>query len=167
MTSPTQNLIATIEVVGEPQGQPRPRARARPLSSGKHAAQVYSRTTIGKGKKRRTHPIVFWRQAVYDTCVRRRLIDHATRIQLLFRIRRPKTHWGTGRNTGRLKATSPRNHVSTPDIDNLVKPVFDAMSSADFLANDSLVVRVDASKRYCKFQEVPGCTITIWELNDA
>jgi len=41
------------------------------------------------------------------------------------------------------------NHTKTPDIDNLIKAVFDGLSKSAW-ADDSQIVRVSAKKKYAK-----------------
>jgi Holliday junction resolvase RusA-like endonuclease len=46
----------------------------------------------------------------------------------IFYFRRPKGHFGTGRNANTLKASSPRYHTQKFDLGKLVRAIEDAMS---------------------------------------
>jgi Holliday junction resolvase RusA-like endonuclease len=43
-------------------------------------------------------------------------------------FRRPKGHFGTGKNAAKLKDSAPRFHTSKPDADNVLKIVGDALN---------------------------------------
>ncbi len=49
-------------------------------------------------------------------------------VLMRFVIARPKSHYGTGRNAGIVKASSPRCHVSKPDVLKLTRAVEDALT---------------------------------------
>lgn len=171
MTSPTENtLLATIIVIGQPVGRPRPRARAFvPAGGFKHTARLYPVATIGKGAKKRPHPIVEWeklivKEAIHQT--RCRGLTAALIVERDFRFRRPAGHWCTGRNKGRLRKSARRHHTVDPDIDNLDKPAMDCLKNAGVIKDDCIIVGGEPHKRYCGYQEVPGLTIKIWELKD-
>lgn len=171
MSSPTEKkLVAKIEVVGQPVGRPRPRARAFvPAKGFKHTARVYPVATIGKGPKKRPHPIVKWEELIVAEVknhTRCRGLSSALVIERAFRFRRPGDHWGTGKNTGKLRKSAPPHHIVKPDIDNLDKPALDCLKAAGVIKDDCIVVGGEPHKRYCGYQEVPGLTITIWKLED-
>ena len=60
---------------------------------------------------------------------------------------RPKSHFRTGKYYGMLKNTAPLHHVKTPDLDNLVKFVLDAMNKV-FYVDDSQVTEIITTKEY-------------------
>ncbi len=145
----------SLVVVGEPIAQPRPRA----VSIAGHA-RVY-----GSGRSRP------WKICVIDSAI----VNQAAGLRLTgplgvkveYRFRRPKNHFGTGKNANKLKANAPHFVTRKPDLDNLNKSTFDALSEADVWTDDSIVAVLDGCmKRYCDPGEVPGCTITIWRLED-
>ena len=73
-------------------------------------------------------------------------IDIPVRLDLTFHMPRPAWHFGTGRNAGTLKGTSPERHTQTPDLDKLVRLVGDAMVVAGVLKDDSLIDEINAKK---------------------
>lgn len=143
----------TIEVEGEPVGWPRPRAR----SMGKHAT-VYT-------PKGRWHD---WKNAVMTACLEQ--YDDAPmtgpiEMTVVYRMPRPKGHWGTGKNSDRIRPSAPRWwHTQTPDRDNLDKGTKDGITKARVWADDCQVCHGPSTKIWCPANEHPGATITIREL---
>ena len=68
-------------------------------------------------------------------------------VEVGFYFRRPKGHFGTGRNEGKLKASAPKYHTVKPDSDNLVKFAFDCLNEVAW-KDDTQVVRHLAEKIY-------------------
>lgn len=87
------------------------------------------------------------------------LIDGPVEARLSFRFARPASHFGTGKNEGRLKPSAPEYHRVKPDIDKLTRAVLDALSGI-VIRDDSRVVRLTASKDYGQ----PGASIEIHPL---
>ena len=73
---------------------------------------------------------------------------------------RPKAHYGTGRNVGRLKESAPLHHVKTPDLDNLKKFVLDVLNEIVW-RDDSQIVQLSGAKEY---SENPRTEIIIEEI---
>ena len=68
-------------------------------------------------------------------------------IKLTFEMPRPKSHYGTGRNAGKLKPSAPEEHTSKPDLDNLIKFVFDCLNGLAWV-DDTQVIGMSAEKIY-------------------
>jgi Holliday junction resolvase RusA-like endonuclease len=69
-------------------------------------------------------------------------------VELEFILPRPKSHYGTGRNAGVLKASMLNDlPVSKPDVDNFAKMVLDVCNGI-LWQDDAAVVRLSAFKRY-------------------
>lgn len=83
-------------------------------------------------------------------------------LRLLFFMRRPKGHYGSGRNSRVLKAWAPTRHTSKPDLDNMVKFVKDCLNGCCW-ADDSQVCFTIASKVY---DEDPRTVIEIEEIQE-
>jgi Holliday junction resolvase RusA-like endonuclease len=62
-------------------------------------------------------------------------------------FRRPKSHFGTGKNSSKLKADAPGFHVKKPDIDNVLKFVLDALNGIYWI-DDAQIAEVSVVKRY-------------------
>lgn len=61
---------------------------------------------------------------------------------------RPKAHYGTGGNSGVVKASAPSWHSSAPDADKLARALGDALTQAGLILDDRLIVAWDISKVY-------------------
>ena len=94
-----------------------------------------------------------WANLVTDAAMRAAsdgrivLIRGAVDIELAFYFRRPKGHYGTGRNAQALKPSAPLSMTTTPDIDKLARCALDALVGV-LIADDSLVVELGLSKQY-------------------
>ena len=68
-------------------------------------------------------------------------------LEIIFYMKRPKGHYGTGKNEEKVKDSAPSYHTSKPDVSNLVKFVEDAMNSI-FWYDDSQIYLLRAEKNY-------------------
>lgn len=64
-----------------------------------------------------------------------------------FYVKRPKGHFGTGRNAGVVKASAPPFPAVKPDVLKLARAVEDALSGVVY-ADDALIVSEYLSKEY-------------------
>ena len=87
-------------------------------------------------------------------------VSGALKVTLEFTMPRPKSHFGTGRNAGKLKNSAPKHHLHTPDLDNLVKFVLDAMNG-QFYVDDSQIISINCSKRLADSPEECGTIVRI------
>lgn len=74
-------------------------------------------------------------------------------VHYSFYFKRPKDHYGTGKNARTLKASAPDDHLVKPDVDNLVKPVKDALTGI-LWQDDCAVVRIKAEKHWSEVDAV-------------
>lgn len=133
-------------VEGIPKPQPRPRA-----AHVKGHARVFDPGTAEGWKGR----------IAMEAVNHRPEISHlgAVSVELTFRMPRPKSHFGTGKNEGKLKDSAPFKHLGTPDIDNLEKAVLDELTMLGFWRDDSQITDLAGRKRYTKGR--PGVDISI------
>lgn len=82
-------------------------------------------------------------------------IEGAVQLDVTFSLRRPKDHYGTGRNADLLKASAPLRPSTKSnlpgghgDVDKLVRSVCDALTDAGVWADDCQVVELAARKVY-------------------
>lgn len=75
--------------------------------------------------------------------------DGPISLVVTFNMIRPKGHFGTGRNAGILKESSPEHHTKKPDTDKLIRAVMDSLSKRVY-RDDSQVVNLTVFKRYCE-----------------
>lgn len=124
-----KNLPVTIRIPFEPVAAVRPKVTKwntyYPGKYGKYLPEV------------RDWLNVHWRLAL----PRETLLD----VTAYFGLSRPKSHYGTGRNSLRVKASAAR--VPHQDVDNLAKGVLDACNGVVW-EDDSAVVRLVAEKGY-------------------
>jgi len=76
-------------------------------------------------------------------------------------IARPASHYGTGRNSGLLKAKAPGYPDKRPDLDKILRAVGDACTDAGIWVDDAQVIKVTAKKEYALQLETPGVYIAI------
>ncbi|MFJ6730062.1 RusA family crossover junction endodeoxyribonuclease [Streptomyces sp. NPDC091281] len=117
-----------------------------------------------------------WREAVKSAALDALHHDEAwmaltaaVRLDVTFCLRRPKSHFGTGRNASVLKASAPPFPTGKPDLDKLVRSTQDALKDAGVLADDSVVATLRAEKAFVLAAGAlltPGAVITIWRLTD-
>lgn len=132
-------------------GTPKPQARPKAFSRGKFT-KVYS-------------PVTEWRNDVkYAAAQQVGEFEGAVKIQIHYHFHRPKSHYGTGRNSSVLKKSAPDQMIKRPDLDNLNKAVLDALQDAMLLQDDSAVVQLESMKRYVGKSDKQGASITILKL---
>jgi Holliday junction resolvase RusA-like endonuclease len=136
----------TIEVVGNPKGQPRPRAvafagRARMYDDPKHAVHGWrDLITLAAQPVRPDQPIAG-------------PID----VEMDFRMPRPRSHFT---KAGALSKHATCWCETKPDCDNLAKAVLDVLTNIQFWRDDSQVVTTTVSKRYATDRPA-GATIKV------
>jgi len=90
-------------------------------------------------------------------------------MRIIFWLTRPKGHYRTGRHAGQLKANAPTHSTSAAqgDIDKLCRSTLDGLSAkcgGCIIADDSIVVAIQAEKRYATDKEGCGALITVAPL---
>jgi Holliday junction resolvase RusA-like endonuclease len=136
-----------IDILGDPQPQPRPRAYV-----GRHgSARVYNPSTADA-----------WRDTVAMAVASRRPRNFVrfagpVRVAAIFRLPRPARHYGaSGRLLSREIACCRK-----PDLDNLIKAVLDALNDCGVWGDDAQVSSLSCVKRYVARDEQPGVLLTI------
>ena len=136
--------------------------------NGMDPAPQGSKKHVGYGRlieaSKRVKP---WRQLVSELSRQQMLdqhsniIDGACEVNIIFRFERPKSHFTTN---GQLKANAPPHCiVKRNDIDKCCRSTLDALTGCVF-ADDCLVARLTAEKRYCFGSEPAGALITVTAL---
>lgn len=142
--------IVDIFIPGEPKGQPRPRA----FSVG-GSARVYDPSTAEGWKSQIAQAI--------EPYLPERPLEGPVRVELVFHMPRPKAHYRTGKYAGQLKSSAPEYHTGRPDVDNLIKSSFDALSEIGFWRDDSQVCLTSIVKQYANGR--PGCRLVIERID--
>lgn len=129
----------TIEftVRGTPKPQPRPRAAWR---KGMKRAQMYEPGTAEEWKS------LIFREA--EGHVPLKPLEGPLYVWMHFRFKRPKSHFGTGKNADVLKPNAPFWHGNTPDLDNLAKAVMDACTQLGLWGDDRQIVELGLKKTW-------------------
>ena len=86
-------------------------------------------------------------------------------VSVTFHMPRPRSHYGRGRNVGKLKPSAPRCHTSKPDIDKLTRGLLDGMTQVIF-RDDRQVMSLRAYKTYASpaDAEGPHAAVIVQEL---
>lgn len=103
-----------------------------------------------------------WRAAVTDAAVKAgsRPFSGSVEMKAVFVFPRPKSHFGTGSNADKLKASAPYLHSIKPDVSKLLRSTEDALTNIAY-TDDSRIAKTTAVKRYAALGELPGATIVI------
>lgn len=153
-TLPAWKPVLHLVIEIEPVAQPRPRARAIPLKNGKHTAQVYH------DKK---HPVNAYRLTIADEARKRwqnGIIEGPLRLDIAFIFPRPQ------RMVWKTKPMPRTRFTSKPDIDNLRKPVMDALTGIMW-RDDSQVCDGVSKKFYAAGDESPFVEFKLYqEVNE-
>jgi len=77
-----------------------------------------------------------------------------------FTFPRPLSHYGSGRNSEVVKPSSPTHMAKAPDLDKLVRAVWDALTSVVWV-DDGQVVAATIRKQYVHRWEGEGVHIVV------
>jgi len=77
-----------------------------------------------------------------------------------FYFPRPKNHYGTGKNSSKLKDSAPAFHTKAPDATKLVRAIEDSMQDVVY-KNDASIVRPHPHKHYGEPARVEVCIKTL------
>ena len=131
---------------GFPKAQPRVKAYSRGGKAG-----VY--TPESKALRE-------WRNAVEKVMSRHKdkKLDGAFSVHLEFYMPRPKSHFRTGKFSHLIKDDAPIDHLTKPDLDNMIKLVLDVMTKSGYWKDDSQVIELSSSKNFSDVMDA-GCRI--------
>lgn len=107
-----------------------------------------------------------WREAVKSEAIEARMyavpMKGPVTVTLHFYLLRPKGHYGTGRNSGNVKISSPSYPAGRPDLDKLTRSTLDALTESGLIHDDAQIVQLTAWKDYTNWiQDTPGVFITV------
>ena len=69
------------------------------------------------------------------------------KVKILFGIKRPKIHYGTGKNASNIRPSAPKQHLQPPDIDKLTRAVLDGLTGVAY-DDDAQVIGLAVSKSW-------------------
>jgi Holliday junction resolvase RusA-like endonuclease len=143
-------------------------AYGTPIPQGSHKAFVVGKKggpqrAIVTDDNQRTKP---WKQTVKHAALEAidaaawPMTERPVAVQVMFRLPRPKGHYGSGRNAHIVKASSPDYPAVKPDGDKLVRALLDALGEAGVWRDDAQVIEIYAIKVYAD-HDVPGARIDV------
>lgn len=91
----------------------------------------------------------------------RELLHGALSVWMVFRMPRPKGHFGTGRNAGSVRSSAPKHPTVKPDVLKLARSTEDALTGIVW-RDDCLIVVEGITKMYTT--SIAGAHITVEEL---
>ena len=108
-----------------------------------------------------------WREAIRAEVQRQVLVPLAGAVvcEIVFRMPRPKGHYGTGRNAEYVRKGAPGSPASKPDLDKLVRAVLDGLTDGGAWKDDGQVVALAARKMYAWPGTPTGCRIALYEAD--
>ena len=132
-----------------------------------HPAPQGSKRHVGNGvlieSSARVKP---WRQDVRAAALEADThFDGPVSLTVGFLLRRPASHFRTGRNAHLLRDTAPTYPGKKPDIDKLLRSTLDGLGESGIWRDDAQVVEVVARKLYAD-HEPTGAHITIEPLGE-
>lgn len=74
-------------------------------------------------------------------------LEGALVVRLAFFVPRPKGHYGSGRNSGKVKDSAPLSPIVKPDLLKLARAIEDALTAIVY-RDDSQIVREVLEKHY-------------------
>lgn len=141
-----------IVVPGVPVGQPRTKATIR----GEHAG-VYTPTKTSTGKSNGVAEFKATIRMMAGVARTGPLLSGPLRVDLVFVFPRQKT------KVWKAKPMPRYRKVTTPDVDNLSKGVFDALKGVLWV-DDNQVCASSVDKWHCSADESPHVAITVMEI---
>jgi len=127
-----------------------------------------SKRHVGKGVMIESSAAVKpWREAVKAAAMTEyaTMTAEAVDVDIVFLLRRPKSHYGTGRNASTLRpGMALEAHRTKPDLDKLIRATLDALGDAGLWRDDSQVARITARKVYAMPAQYTGAIIRVREV---
>ena len=107
-----------------------------------------------------------WRDAIRGETQRavRAPMAGPVRVRVWFWLKRPVSHYRTGKNAHLLKDAAPIAPAGTPDLDKLARAVLDGLTAGGAWQDDGQVTELVARKLYVLDGMGPGCRIEITEV---
>lgn len=130
-------------------GRPQQRGSKSPFvyrgKDGKHRASMCDDNKKSKAWMQEVRSAAY--AAFVDRFGEDRLFDGPLVLNALFFFQRPKSHFGSGKNSSELKESAPAYHFQSPDLAKLIRALEDAMTGVVWV-DDRLVFRYDCSRHW-------------------
>lgn len=89
-------------------------------------------------------------------------LDGELGVYMAFYMRRPRSHFGSGKNANKLKKSAPGAPTSAPDLSKLVRSVEDALIGIVFV-DDARIVAFNVKKSYTnETHPHVGVQVAVW-----
>jgi Holliday junction resolvase RusA-like endonuclease len=82
----------------------------------------------------------------------------------IFRLKRPKSHYRTGRFADQLRPDAPLYPAKYPDVDKLCRSTLDGLKAGQAFADDAQVVVLEGLKVFADQGEEPGARIRVYPV---
>ena len=138
----------------EVHGTPAPKGSARAIMRGGRPQLVPGSSNVNRDAQR--HWVAEVRKAARNV----RALRGVVWVSIEFRLARPRSHFGTGKNEGRLKRSAPAYPGVKPDVDKLARCTLDALTELAF-EDDARIVNLHVGKEYATAAAPEGAVITI------
>lgn len=123
------------------------RVQGEPIPQGSKVRNRYGGIREDNPRTRPWKDAVAWNAELAMRENELEVFEGAVEVHLAFQFARPASHYGTGKNEGRIRQSAPVYHRVKPDIDKLTRAVLDAITGI-VIRDDSRVTRVVATKDY-------------------
>lgn len=100
-------------------------------------------------------------QQAADAWGARELLREPVALSFRFFFARPQSHYGTGRNSGKLKPSAPAFHAQSPDLAKLIRAAEDALTGIVYQDDKLVVAYLTPTARYWT-EGAEGAEITVF-----
>jgi len=84
-------------------------------------------------------------------------------LSMVVVMERPQSHYGTGKNAGKVKTTAPAVCCRLPDLDNVIKAISDACSNGIVYRDDRQIVSLHCERQWAGEYTKPGVYVKMRE----
>lgn len=147
-----------FRVVGRPQPAGSKRAFIVKRKTGRQGVAVADDNPLAKGWKGEVASAAA--DAMGGDHTEWELLDGPLGLHVIFRVKRPRSHFRTGRNAGEVRQAAPAYPTVKPDSTKLLRAVEDALTGVVW-RDDAQVVEQVVYKHY---GEPEGASVVVWTL---
>jgi len=128
----------------------------------KHTGRVVVMESMPKENRQWRDSVICAARQAYDGP----LLEGPLVLTITFYMPRPKGHYGTGKNAGRLKDSAPIAPITRPDASKLTRSTEDSLTFV-LWKDDAQIVDQHVSKRYAGglVHPSPGAVIEVAHFN--
>jgi Holliday junction resolvase RusA-like endonuclease len=134
--------------------------KAQPAGSKKGFVHPHTKRVVIVDDAKKSRP---WKQQVAGAAAEQMdgdLLAGPLELDITFVLGRPRSHYGTGANSGRVRPSSPAFPITRPDATKLLRAAEDAMQGVIY-RDDAQIVDQNVRKRYGSPER---CEVVVREL---